>query len=225
MKKIICLFVAVLLLFSIAMPTNTVFAASLSDSLIMRLTETHTESQIDINVKLVKNTGVSGMTLELFYNKDVLEYSGYERGTALDSLDLISTNLDNNSTLPIKFNWYSQNVENDFSTGNILKLHFTLRPDAPSGEYEIGFKFNDGDIMYIENSNTNTKSAIIDKAVVNIADNKISDTEIVEDSKGGMSAILIIGIVAVAVSAVVATIVVIFKIKKEKARKKNWLEI
>ena len=68
MKKIIGIFILILLLFSITTPVNIVFASELSDSIIMRLTETHSNSDIEITVKLVTNTGVSGMTLELVYN-------------------------------------------------------------------------------------------------------------------------------------------------------------
>ena len=226
MKRIIGIFILILLLFSIATPVNIVFASELSDSIIMRLTETHSNSDIEITVKLVTNTGVSGMTLELVYNKNVFEYAGYEKGSALENLDLISTNASADSTLPIKFNWYNQNLYNDFSTGNILKLHFTLKPNALSGEYEIGFKYDDGDIMYIENSNISSKSAIISKAIVNVSENKIAETQIVEGSNESQTNILLIlGIVTFSISVVAVTTLFVIKIKKEKARKKNWLKI
>lgn len=166
------------------------------------------------------------MTLELVYNKNVFEYAGYEKGSALENLDLISTNTSADSTLPIKFNWYNQNLYNDFSTGNILKLHFTLKPNALSGEYEIGFKYDDGDIMYIENSNISSKSAIISKAIVNVSENKIAETQIVEGSNESQTNILLIlGIVTFSISVVAVTTLFVIKIKKEKARKKNWLKI
>ena len=226
MKKIIGLLVAViLLLLSVSTTAGTVFAASLSDRLIIQLTETHTESQIDINVKLVTNTGVSGMTLELLYNQNVFEFNGYDRGTALENLDLISTDLSVDPTLPVKFNWLTQNVSNDFSTGTILTIHFNLKPNSSSGEYEIGFKYNTGDIIYIDNYHTQSKSAIISKAVVNISENKITDTKIVEASThGDTNWFLIIGVSAIAISIVTATTLIIMKNKRKK-RKKNWLEI
>ena len=228
MKKIISIFIAVLLLFCITNPSGIVFAAKLSDNIIIQLTETHTESQIDINVKLVTNSGISAMTLELAYNKNVFEYVGYEKGNALSNLDLMSTDLSNDQTLPVKFNWFNQNlgnVENDSSTGNILQLHFTLKQDCSSGSYEIGFKYNEGDIVYIENGNANTKSAIISKAVVNIAKNKIIETEIVEDTPNKTSPVLIVGIVLGSIAIVALTFLLVIRIKKEKLRKKNWLEI
>lgn len=227
MKKIIGIFVAVFLLISASVPASIVFAASLSDSIILQLTETHTDSQIDINVKLVTNTGISAMTLELVYNKNIFEYNGYEKGTALNDLDLMSTNLSTNPSLPVKFNWFNQNPENDFSTGNLLKLHFALKSDIPNQEYEIGFKYNDGDITYIDKNNPNSKSAIISKAVINITENKITETEIVEtptENNNTAKLLLIIGSVVLTIS-VVAAIVLIIKIKKKKRGRKNWLKI
>lgn len=228
MKKIIGVFVAVFLLISISVPANIVFASSLSDSIILRLAETHTDSQIDISVKLVTNTGISAMTLELVYNKNVFEYNGYDKGTALDDLDLITTNLSDDASLPVKFNWFNQNAENDFSTGNLLQLHFTLKPNTPSGEYEIGFRYKDGDITYISNANPNSKSAIISKAAINVSENKIKETEIIEASANKDNNIgvllIIIGAVAFTISVIVATVFAI-KIKKKKRGRKNWLKI
>ena len=109
--------------------------------------------------------------------------------------------------------------------GNILQLHFTLKQDCSSGSYEIGFKYNEGDIVYIENGNANTKSAIISKAVVNIAKNKIIETEIVEDTPNKTSPVLIVGIVLGSIAIVALTFLIVIRIKKEKLRKKNWLEI
>ena len=230
MRRVVRLLVAIMLLFSFYTSANNVFATSLSDSIILQLTETHTENQIDIDVKLVTNTGISAMTLELVYNKDVFEYNGYEKssgtGAALENLDLISTDLSNNETLPVKFNWLNQNVENDFSTGNILKLHFKLKSNTRSGNYKIGFKYESGDIVYIENNNPNSKSAIISKAVVSVAENKITKTEIVETEAKDVNALLIVGIVLAGSAAVAATIFVsIKKIKKQKRKNKNWVKI
>ena len=230
MRRVVRLLVAIMLLFSFYTSANNVFATSLSDSIILQLTETHTENQIDIDVKLVTNTGISAMTLELVYNKDVFEYNGYEKssgtGAALENLDLIVTDLSNDATLPVKFNWLNQNVYNDFTTGNILKLHFKLKSNIPSGNYKIGFKYDDGDIVYIQNNNPNSKSAIISKAVVSVAENKITKTEIVETEAKDINALLIVGIVLAGSAAVAATIFVsIKKIKKQKRKNKNWVKI
>ena len=228
MKKVVVILVLLLLLFSVHIPTHTIYAASLSDNIIIQLTETHTNDQIDINVKLVTNTGISAMTLELEYNKNVFEYYGYERGAALSELDLMSTDLSSDASLPVRFNWFNQNLnstQNDFSTGNMLQLHFTLKPNSPTGEYKIGFRYNRGDIVYIDKNNPNPKSAIISKVAINIEKDKIIDTEIIETQPNDNNVFLIVGITVFAVSACVATALVVIKRIKVKKGKENWLEI
>ena len=227
-RNIGIMIITIMLLFSLFMPIGNVYAASLSDSIILQLTETHTESQIDINVKLVTNTGLSSMTLELVYDKEVFEYQGYEKGTALSELDLMSTDLSRNKDLPVKFNWFNQNVENDFSTGNILKLHFNLKSNIASGDYKIGFKYNNGDIVYVENKNPASKSAIISQAVISVSHNKITKTEIVEEANDVDSPsntwIVVVAVAAFVGVATVATIITIKAIRR-KRKNKNWVKI
>lgn len=199
--------------------------SSLSDSVVLQLTETHTDSQIDINVKLFTNTGISSMTLELYYNRSIFEYNNYDRGTALSDFDLMVTDLSQDPTLPIKFNWFNQDVENDFSKGSILRIHFNLKSNCPSGQYEIGFI--NSDATYIDNGNPYRKSAIASKAVIDIAKNKISETEIVDGpiSEGVSSTLLVVGIVVAVISASVAVTLILVKRKNRKGRKKDWLKI
>lgn len=210
-------------------PTNAVFAADLSDSIVLHLTENHADNQIVINANLVTNSGVSAMTLELVYDSSVFEFTNYERGQALDKLDLISTNLEEDPTLPVKFNWFNQNldVENDFSTGTLLKLYFTLKPDCQSGEHKIGFKYSQGDIVYVKNGHPSAKSAIIDKVNVNVADNTITEAviEVPDTSAGKVSPFLIAGIAVFSLALVTATVVLVVRIRKGKRRKKNWLKL
>ena len=226
MKKLVGIVMTLLLIVYLFMSSGFVSAASLSDSIVLQLTETHTESQIDINVRLVTNTGISSMTLELVYDKEVFEYKGYEEGNALADMDLMVTDLSVNPDLPVKFNWFNQNVVNVFTTGNILKLHFNLKPNCPSGDYKIGFKYGSGDIVYIENNNPATKSALISQAVIVVSKNKITKTEIIESEDDNNNLGLVIAIVAAASVCVitVTTLVIVNSIRK-KRKKKNWIKI
>ena len=226
MKKNIVLLFAILFFCAFFIPIGDVSASSLADNIILQLTETHTDSQININVRLVANSGLSAMTLELVYNDQVFEYNGYEKGEALDALDLISTDLVSNPDAPVKFNWFSQEVQNDFSTGRILQLRFDLKENSSAGEYEIGFKYNNGDIVYILNGNPTSKSAVISKAVVSVDGNKITKTEIVEQAEKNNNVVLVLGIVFISVALIgtVATVLII-KIRKGKRKDKNWVKI
>ena len=75
MKKIFGLLIALAIMFSFAYPIKTVYAESISDNLIIQLSETHTETELDIRVNLVSNTGVSAITLELDYNKNIFTFN------------------------------------------------------------------------------------------------------------------------------------------------------
>lgn len=228
MKKTVVFLVLLSLLLSAVSLASAVSAADLSDNIVLQLTETHTENEIIIDANLVTNTGISAMTLELVYDNSVFEFQGYEQGPALAQLDLMSTKLSGDPTLPVKFNWFNQNpdVENDFSTGNLLRLRFALKSGGQSGKYEIGFKYDpESDIVY---NHVSTKSAAIGKAVVNVETNQIRNIEIedAEPSGGSVNVPLIVGI-AVAAVAVVGTVITILVIKtrKEKRKKENWLRL
>ena len=228
MKKTVVFLALLSLLLSAVSLASTASAADLSDNIVLQLTETHTENEIVINANLVTNTGISAMTLELVYDNTVFEFQGYEQGTALGQLDLISTDLSRDPTLPVKFNWFNQNpeVENDFSTGNLLQLRFALRSDSQSGKYEIGFKYDpESDVVY---NNVSTKSAAIGKAVVNVETNQIREIEIedAEPSGGRVNVPLIVGVAVAAVAVLGAVItVLVIKTRKEKRKKENWLKL
>ena len=227
-KRLSFLFLIVLaILCCFPTPIKTVRADS-SDSLVILLLENHSENEIDIDVKMVTNTGVSGMTLELQFNRKVFEYVGYERGEALAELDLMATNLSVDNTLPVKFNWFRNggDFKNDVSTGIILKLRFRLRDGAKSGKYDIAFKYGTGDISYVENENVASKSAIISKAVVTISNNNISGAEIVEDvNQSGISGLLIASIVVASLAIVAFAVLISIKIIRKKRGDNNWSKI
>lgn len=227
MKKLLWLLIVLLVMVPTTLSKNEVYAASLSDSVIIQLTESHTDKQIDIKAKLISNSGISGMTLELMYDREIFDYVGYDAGQALSELDLMTTDLSSNASLPVRFNWFSQNIINDTSTGNFLTVHLKLRDNAKSGKYEVKFRYGNGDISYIaEDGVPHSKKAIISKASIKINENGISNATIVEENPiiDTSTLILIIGISAISLSATVATIVII-KLKKSNKRKKDWLEI
>ncbi|MBO7527806.1 MAG: hypothetical protein J6T74_07965 [Clostridia bacterium] len=232
MKKIIGLFVAVLLLFS--MPKFVAYASDLSDSIILQLTEAHTDNQIDINVNMITNTGILDMVLELDYDKSIFTFTGYEQkpGFALVSnfSELISTPLSSERTSPIRFSWLNKTQSNDFSTGNLLKLHFTLNQDVSAGEYKIGFRC-DGNNSYVTYADNNVqsgllKSAVISRAVVRVDEKKITKTQIVESAEENNKLPLILGIVLIGLALIIVSVVLtVLKIRKRKRKNKNWVKI
>ena len=204
-------------------PANAVFAADLSDSIVLHLTENHTDNQVVINVNLITNTGVSAIGLELTYDTDVFTVDGYERGTALNNFTLTPPK---DLTQQIRFLWDNDETENDSSVGNLLTVRFTLKSDCNGGEYNVSFKpFNIG--YYDKNHNPTLKSAIIDKAVISVTGNKITEIEIKDAETFDSTDVgLIVGSVIFAVAAVsTAVVVLIVKIRKGNRRRKSWLKL
>lgn len=227
MKRIAVFVITCLILIVGIAPASVAFASDLSDSVVLHLTATHTDNQVVIDVNMITNTGISSIGLELVYDRDVFEFDDYERGQALDNFLLTPSE---DFTKPIRFLWDNldnQSVANDFSTGNLLRLYFRLKPDCKSGDYNIVLKPHN--ISYYDNNNhSSLKSAIIDKAVINIAENKITAIEI-EDadvSGGNTNVALLVGAVVFGVTALSAAVAVLtVKIIKKRRGKGNWSKI
>ena len=227
MKRLLVFLIAVFLSFAVVFPQSAAYAANLSDSVVLQMTGTYSDDEIVINVNLITNTGVSAMTLELEYDRNVFDFIRYEKGQALDSLDLMSTNLSEDPTLPVKFNWFNQtsDVGNDFSTGNLLRLHFTLKADAPAGKYEIGFKSDpQGEAVYVSNGNAYSKTAIVANAVINVSENKVTEIE-TKTAETPVNWLLIGGIAFAALALGGIITVLILKLRKAHGRNKNWLKL
>lgn len=225
MKKIAVFIITCLILIVGIAPTSVAFAANLSDSVVLHLTEeTHTDNQVVISANLITNTGISSIGLELLYDRDVFEYDHYEQGQVLNNFNLTPPE---DLAKPIRFLWDNDRSENDFSTGNLLRLYFRLKPDCKSGEYSIVLKPHSVS-YYDNNNNPSLKSAIIDKAVINVAENKITAIEI-EDadvSDGNTNVALLVGAVVFGVAALSAAVSVLtVKIIKKRRGKGNWSKI
>jgi hypothetical protein len=221
------IFVAACFLFVIGvMPSSVVLAANVSDNVVLQLRETHTEEQVVIKTNLITNTGISDMLLELEYDDAVFSFSGYERGNALDRLGLEVTP---SSSAPIRFYWYKPNedFENELSTGNILTLYFDLKPDCEAGQYNISFKCEPAGVDYRYNGKLYSKTAIVDKAIVNVDENKITKIDIKDSGAGKAPNVpLIVGASVFAAAAISAGVVIgVVRRKKAKERRKNWFKV
>ena len=229
MIKRLYFIVSVMLAYIVCFSTSfyTVRAEVLSDSLIMVLVANHDSNYVDIDVNLVKNTGIAGMVLTLDYRQDVFEFVSYEEGAALGKLNLMVTELTEDKTIPIVFNWLSNDgpFNNDDSEGNVLKLRFALKEGVPSGKYSIGFG-NERQIMYVENGNLGYKSAMISKVLLSVEENAIAETETVdESSQSSISGGWIAGIIISSAALLTFATLLVVKIFKSKRGKGNWSKI
>ena len=95
--------------------------------------ETEAGKEIKIPISISNNTiGLTGLTLNFTYDKNVLTYVSAEKGTALSNLALTkpgSAYVEGDLT----FNW--DDMESDFSNGEILIFTFNVADDAAIGDY------------------------------------------------------------------------------------------
>lgn len=106
---------------------------------------------IDVNVS--NNSGLSGLVLTLSYNRDALEFIGFDRGDIFNDLQFDITNTENGyNSDPFKFYWES--VSNTYETGKLLTLKFKIKEDAQAGLYNVTFNYNEeSDATYFAEDN------------------------------------------------------------------------
>lgn len=222
------LFVALTAGLSFLMPTSITKPQNeqLSDNIVIYFTTSANDGNIDISAKINSNSGITNMLLTLEYDESVVEFVGYDKGVALQNLDLMTTNTQTEqgySIKPFNFNWFSENVTNDFSVGEFLKLHFVLRDDAPNGNYRITLSYvRDRDISYVDGDELKTKNAVIGEVRFEVKNNAITDFDDINADEDS-SVLLIVGISAGLVIVIGASIFVAVSIKNKK--KKKWVKV
>lgn len=176
------------------------------------------EVKIDVNVR--ENAGVYAMVLTLDYDASALTLTGLEYGTAFQSLDPLSSG--DYSTIPYKISYMGDSKQNDTSTGKMMTLTFTVKDNAPDGEYTVTFGYEKNkDVTYLKNGEIQTKNLIIDGARITLKNSGIENVETEqnsdppEDTDGGMVGVIVAGSV-VGVAATALTVVLIVRKKRHK---------
>ena len=111
------------------------------------LSASRNNNKVDVTVRLNKNCGINAMNFTLDYDTDSLTLTGYDKGSALSDLDLITTNTQTDkgySITPFKFDYLNTN-KNDSSTGVLLTLHFSKKKSA-KGKTTVDLKYENGKI-------------------------------------------------------------------------------
>lgn len=224
MKRIINIFIIILALCVISAPVSTtVFAASLSDNAVITLSGEITEQEIVVKAYLRQNTAINGMTAEISYDTSAMTLKNIERGTALSSLDYMTTNVDTEkgyAITPFIINWSGD--ANDGLTGVLVTMHFTVKETANDGEYAITLKTERNSVTYIDGG-VKTKSALVDGVKIKIK-GSVAETIVTEttaNTNNTSKTILIASLSAAAVTIVVFTVVLIVKLRGKKA----WTKI
>lgn len=224
--RYIVILVAVALL-TIVPVTHAAYAASASDPAVIVLSPSATENEVTVDAVLRQNTGLSELVVELVYDTTAMELVNVERGDALSKLEFLTTNSDTEQGFaftPFKLNWSGD--ENDYSTGNIVRLHFATKPEAKDGDYTIELKADRvTDASYIVNGTAESKSVLIDIATIRITDNKPSpvlptEEKPEEENKPNVALIVSLSVVGAVIVAGAITFVIIWKKKGKKSWKK-----
>ena len=216
----------VLMIIFVASPKKETYAVNISDNAVIILSGNFNEKgELVIDANLTNNPGISGMTLELVYNKNVMTLTNVKFGTALASLEPLTTKTDTElgySITPFKFNYLGK--ENDFSTGNLFTLTFKLDENIKDGIYRVSLKYTKNqDVNYIDNNGElKTKNLYIDNAEIEIKDNSVLQIVSVRDEEKSSTWIVIL-CVSVGVVAVGTTTAIIL-LKKRRNWKRLWIK-
>lgn len=228
MKKILLyVFITFMLIFScFAPPFKQAFASSVSDNSVIILSGNKVEgNKLVIEANLAVNPGISAMTLELSYNKEIMTLSNVVFGSALSSLNPITTNTQTSegySITPFKFNYLG--YENDNSTGNLFTLTFDLSDNIADGSYVVTLKYEKNkDVNYFDDNNdVKTKNLFVDKAEITFKNNVVEKITTISESNQTSNAWIIV--VATVVPTVVLGVGTFFLVKFLK-RKRNWQKL
>ena len=202
-------------------PVQKVFAESITDNSVIILTgKIIDEGELVINANLTVNTGISGMTLELSYDKMAMTLSNVVFGEALSSLEPITTNTKTNegfSITPFKINYMGN--ENDFSKGNLFTLTFKINENVKNGNYKVSLKYSKNrDVNYYDdNKEVKTKNLYIDNTEIEIKNNSVIKISSVKDSdKSGKIWIVICIVCSVIIISGLITFAILIK------KRRNW---
>jgi len=127
--------------------------------------------KVDVTVRLKENCGINAMNLTLTYDTDVLTLTGMDEGSALKSLDLMTSNTKTEkgySITPFKFDYLNAN-KNDTSTGVMFTLHFSMKKDVSVKQTTVGLRYDSGKITSLTDDGIVAKKFSIYPVLVSLS--------------------------------------------------------
>lgn len=220
-KAMISTVLMLALLFTAFPAANTAFALS-NDNAVIRMSGKINNGGISVDVNLLKNDGISAMNLELVYDDTTFTFVGVEKGSALGSLQYLTSNTGTEkgfSIKPFKFDYSGD--DNDYSTGNLFTLLFKVKTDAKDGKHVITLKYNrNSDINYIEDGELKTRNLSIDLVEIKTEGSMPSEITTVSETDGQS-----LNIPLIVISAVLATVGLSVAIFLLLRKRKRWKKI
>ncbi len=99
--------------------------------------------EVSVDISVINNPGILGMTLSLYYNDDT-EIVAVDEGIALDSLTFTPPGDFNDN--PVNLLWDGMS-DNDYSTGDIATVTFYVPKGIDEGTYELYLTYRPGDVF------------------------------------------------------------------------------
>ncbi len=125
-------------------------------------------NKVDVTVRLNKNCGINAMALTLKYDTDALTLTGLDQGSALKSLNLITTNTATEkgyAITPFKFDYLNAN-KNDTSTGVMFTLHFSIKKGSGKKSTTVDLTYDSGSIKSLSDGSTTTRAFAVKPAII-----------------------------------------------------------
>lgn len=203
--------------------TARVLAADIKDNAVIALSGDTDGEIVSVDAYLMQNTGLNGLTVEISYDVNAMTLVDIEKGEALSSLNMMTTNIDTEKgygITPFVVNWSGD--ENDDSNGLLFTMKFSVKDNVNDGKYAVTLKVNKkGGASYILDGDAASKNVLVSGVQVEIKGNK--PTAVVENSKTKKrsDALLWISISVAVVSVITLIILAIIKFKG----KKSWTKV
>lgn len=157
----------------LAFVPTAAFAEKLSDSLILRLQAGEiVDNRVEITASLEKNSGVTGMTLSLHYDKTALKLVEAVDGEALANMSKVHSGKNLKPTEDYKINYTWRYYENDYSKGVLLTFVFEINEGAADGTYEFSLTAPKKGVEYLEESTFLYKNLVSDTATITLKGNQ-----------------------------------------------------
>ena len=188
---------------------------------VILLSGKNVDGEIVVEVNLKNNEGISAMNLSLEYDTDRIVLTGLERGDALSTLDLITTNTDTETgyaVYPFKLNWFGE--DNDATNGKMLTLHFVPISEDVTGKARVTFSYTRGqDVNYLDDTELRTRNLLIDVLTFEVSQGQAEEfvhNETLGEDDDNKSTALAIGLAIGGTTAIVTISGIPMILKKRK---------
>lgn len=143
MKKLLVM----LLIFTLCIPVNIVFADSFN--VVVDNKTANKGDTVDINISLENNSGIIAALFNVEYDKERLELIEVQDGQILDG----GTFSPNYKSYPYKMVWNSATTTNFTDNGVLAVLKFKVLENAQSGKAFINLAYNENDVFDVDLNN------------------------------------------------------------------------